>query len=57
MVVTKDVREDEKKGRPTVSDERKTILAAEVLPDNNHATEIILLKIDGARAKKKHLFM
>ncbi|CAF1528862.1 unnamed protein product [Rotaria sp. Silwood1] len=45
-----------KKGRPLFQTIGKTIYDAEWLHDNNNRPKIILLKIDGARAKKEASF-
>jgi serine/threonine protein kinase len=49
---TLDVDVKRKKGRPSIQTSEKTIYHAEWLPDNNGRPDIVLLKIDGARAKK-----
>jgi serine/threonine protein kinase len=44
------------KGRPLFQTTGKTIYGAEWLPDNNNRPEIVLLRIDGARARKEASF-
>jgi serine/threonine protein kinase len=51
-----DIDVKRKSGRPLFQTFGKTIYYAEWLPTNNNRPEIILLKIDGARAKKEAAF-
>lgn len=51
-----DVDVKKKSGRPLFQTFGKTIYYAEWLPTNDHRPEIIILKIDGARAKKEASF-
>jgi hypothetical protein len=53
---TLDVDVKKKKGRPLFQTSEKTIYHAEWLPDNNGRPDIVLLKIDGARANKEASF-
>ena len=51
-----DVEVKKKKGRPLFQTFGKTIYHAEWIPNNENRAEIILLKIDGARANKEASF-
>jgi serine/threonine protein kinase len=51
-----DVDVKKKKGRPLFMTDGKTIYRAEWVVDNNNRPEIVLLKIDGARARKEASF-
>ncbi|CAF1447684.1 unnamed protein product [Adineta steineri] len=51
-----DVDVKKKRGRPLFQTNGKTIYGAEWISDNNNRPEIILLKIDGARARKEASF-
>lgn len=53
---TLDVDIKKKKGRPLFQTFGKTIYHAEWIPNNENRSEIILLKIDGARANKEASF-
>ncbi|CAF1431148.1 unnamed protein product [Adineta steineri] len=53
-ILDKDVKK--KKGRPLFQTTGKTIYHAEWLPTNNNRPEIVLLKIEGARANKEASF-
>ena len=53
---TLDVDVKKKKGRPLFQTFGKTIYHAEWLPNNNGRPEVVLLKIDGARANKEASF-
>ena len=54
FVLDVDVRK--KKGRPLFMTVGKTIYAAEWIPTNSNQPEIVLLKVDGARARKEASF-
>ena len=53
---TLDVDVKKKKGRPLFQTFGKTIYLAEWLPNTDHRADVILLKIDGARAQKEASF-